>query len=425
MATRKQKEKRERRYTDAKKRAEEHDSGFQPTSFSVPEGVELFRWKKAGIYRLDIIPFIAGKGNPYADEGEVHWERTYYVHRGIGAEENSYACLRRTFGKPCPVCEHVAKLRADPSSDDKLIQGLREKERQLFLVLDHSDRDKGVQILETSHYMGFGEMLDKKIKASDEEDGYANFFHLEDGMTLKVNVEEDSFAGRTYMKPTNIEMVRRKEPLDDSLLDEVPCLDDIITELSYKELKKIFLQIPAEAENGKAVQQSRPASKPKSSPPPDDEDEDEDDDDFEDEDLDEDEEETVVKKPAAKKGKKQPTADEYGIKKGMKVIHEEHGECEVVHVSGDGTSLRLEDEEGAVHMGVGPDEVELVEEKPKKAGGASSTKKSASPSRSSKKEEIDEDEDDFDDEDEDLDDDEDEDEEPVAKKPAKRVAKKK
>ena len=40
----------------------------------------------------------------------------------------------------------------------------------------------------------------------------------------------------------------------------------------------------------------------------------------------------------------------------MKVQHEEHGVCEVTHISGDGTSLKLKDKSGEIHMGQAPEE---------------------------------------------------------------------
>lgn len=280
MATRKQKEKRQIRYTSAKERAEKHESGFEPTSLVRPEGKEFFKFKRAGVYRIDVIPYIVGKGNPWADEGMCHYERTYWVHRGIGADSQTYCCLKKTFGKKCPICEEVARMKRDPGADRDAIKELEPKERQLWNVIDLNDSGKGVQLLDQSHFL-FGKAIDNKIKDADEEDNYANFAHLEDGLTLKLSVVEESFGGRSFYKVVNVEMKPRKKAYGEDILDDAICLDECLKELEYDELKTIFLQ--------EDVEEASSSKKPKAGPKP--KKKEEDDEEDEDEDLDEEEEE--------------------------------------------------------------------------------------------------------------------------------------
>ena len=68
----KRKKKREKRSTAsaAKRRSEQHKVGFEPTALSLPDGASLFSLKSEKAVRLDILPYVVGKGNPWADEGE-------------------------------------------------------------------------------------------------------------------------------------------------------------------------------------------------------------------------------------------------------------------------------------------------------------------------------------------------------------------
>jgi len=225
----------------AKRRSEEHKSGFDRTSLDVPEGVNLFGLKSDRPIRIDIIPYKVGKGNPYADEGELHWERTFFVHRGIGPEQNNYVCPRRTADKKCPICEHRTKLMKDPEADEDLIKDLAPKERQLFNIVDTKDRDKGVQIWDISFWL-FGKALDALRDNADEDDDYEAFADLEGGMTLKCAVEEKRFSGNTYYEVINIIFKPRREDYDEDMLDKSNCLDEVVKILPYKELKAIFLQ---------------------------------------------------------------------------------------------------------------------------------------------------------------------------------------
>lgn len=414
MATKRQKEKRAARYTSAKGRAEKHESGFTPTALNIPDGINMFSFKKAGVYRLDIMPYIVGKGNPYAEEGDLHYERTYFTHRGVGPEQNSYVCLRRTYKKPCPICEHAAMMRRDPNADLELIKEHDPKERQLWIVKDMTAPDRGFQLLDISFHL-FGKILDAKIKDSDEEDGFDKFFHLEDGLTLKLSVVEDSFGSRTFYKVTNIEMKPRAKNYEEDILEEIPCLDEVPKELSYKELKNLFEETASD-EDGQEEEEEAPKKRGKPSRAAKEEEEEEPEEEEEDGEEAEDEDDV--------------TAEDLGIEVGSKVKHKKHGVCTVKHVSGDGSSLRLEDEDGNEHRAVAPSTCEIVdeeedegedeeEEKPAAKKGRGKTK----PDKKSKKDEEEEDDDEEPDEDEDEEEDEEEEEEPVKKGKAKKKEK--
>ncbi len=247
MPTRREKERKQIRYTDAKKVAEQQGSGFTPTAFTVPEGMSLFRFKQAKTYNLDVIPYRVGKGNPRADEGMVHFERTYYVHQKIGPNNDSIPCLTKNWKKKCPICQYRAKLGMDPKAKKDVLKALEPKVRQLWIIRDRDELEKGLQLFDAAYYKSWGELVKAKTKAGDEKYRYHHFFHLDDGMMLRVTAEEDSYEGRKFFKPTNIEM-RDRKPLKASLLDKAPCLDDLLVEKSYKELKELFLQISDEDE---------------------------------------------------------------------------------------------------------------------------------------------------------------------------------
>ncbi len=401
MAKDKRAKREERNYTSGKDRVEKRGSGFENTSLNIPEGVKFFSMKKAGTYRLDVIPYVVGEGNPYADPGHVHFERTYFIHRSVGANSDSYVCLQKTFKKPCPICEYVAKSRRDPKSDPDVIKEMEPKERQLWRVIDLAEPDEGIKLWDVSFHL-FGKMLDAKIRHSDEDDHYDEFFRLDRGMTLKIGAEEESFQGNSFCKVTDIEFKQRKTPLEDSLIDEAPNLDQVPKEVPYKELKKIFLQIEdtkpkdedeegaedeAEEEEEKPkpkpkVDPKKPKPKPKPVEPEEDEDDDDGDsetdddddeggDDAEDESEDddgggdEDEDEGEPEDEEEGEGDEEEDAEEPEEDEGEAptfavgdaVFHDEHGECKVVHVSGDGSSIRIKDKEGEVHRAIDPDDL--------------------------------------------------------------------
>lgn len=279
-----------------------------------------------GTHRIDIVPFEAGDDNPYAKPGELHYERTYYAYRFVGPDENSYVCPSETWkgqGKRDFIKEYRKGLSADDPEEKKLIKHLAPKERQLFLVWDHADEEEGVQLWEYS-YHNFGKLLDSRIDNADEEDRYDEFYFPEaDGMTLKVTFEESTGGGYKYKEATAIDFKSRKEDLPEEILKQAVCLDELLVDTPYDEMKKAFLQIEDEGgddddddDDPKSESESRSRTRKESGSPSktseDDVPEDDDDPDDWDEpegeaeadDEPEDDEQTTVKCPACRgKGK--------------------------------------------------------------------------------------------------------------------------
>jgi len=242
--SRSQREERGGGYASARERAEKAGSGSRAGYLKLPSGVKLFK-PKAGIVLLDIMPFRAGLHNPFADEGMKYYERTFFVHRNIGPNEEMVLCPRKTSGGRCPVCERKAVLaRKDDDDAEALAKELEPKQRQLFNLINRKEPDAGIQIWDISYHL-FGEELDKSIRASDEEDRWDAFFHLKDGFTLKVSMEDDSYSGHAFVRAGRIDF-KKREPYESDMLDQAHCLDELLTELSYEKLKKLYLGVDEE-----------------------------------------------------------------------------------------------------------------------------------------------------------------------------------
>ena len=301
------KRRRERKKVSAKRRLQEHSSGFESTVVRRPDGMETFKLDKGGIKLLDIIPFIAGKGNPFADEGEEYYERTFWSHRGIGPNNESYICPAKTAQKDCPICEYRQYLSKDPDSDQAEADALKPKERQLWLVQDRKDLGKGVQLWEVSHFL-FGKILDSTLESGEEDDGWDYFADPVEGFYLRVNFEEESYDGNKFYKAARIDF-KSREPLDENIAEQVPCLDDLLKIEPYEKLKAIFEGGKTKTDDDDVDEDDEPPRRKRrrSTPPPDDVDLDDDDDEDDDE-VEEEEEEKP--KPKKKPTRTKPVVEE-------------------------------------------------------------------------------------------------------------------
>lgn len=308
------------KYASARKRADkkQREASYSSTYLKIPSGVKMFK-PKEGVMMLDILPFRAGEGNPCADEGLLHYERTYHLHARVGADGGSpYLCPRLTSKSPCPICEdrHRMLKKADPD-DEKLVKDLAPKERQLFNVINLKEPDKGIQLWDMSYHL-FGKLLDARIRNSDEDEGWDQFAALEGGMTLKVGFKEKSFGGRNFLEAETIDFKPRTEDYDEAMLDKAHCLDELLIEPEYEALKEAYLEAAKPSKDEDDEDDEAPVKKKAKPAPVDDEEEEEEDDDEEEAPVkkkskvvdDEEDEDDEDDEPAPKKKSKPAPADE-------------------------------------------------------------------------------------------------------------------
>lgn len=357
----------------ARKRAEEHESGGSGM-LKVPDGVSWWSIKSAGRRTFDIIGYVTGHGNPHADEGVLHYERTYWAHFGLGPNNDRCICALKTFKKPCFPCEYRSKLMRSPErlgfdpeeqaeEIKNLIASLNPKERQLFNIIDSTDSGGGIKLWDFSFH-NFGKFLDEKIKDSDEEDGYEYFFTPDRGLRLRVGFSEKSMGGgRPFYQGTNIEF-RPRDPYDDDIVEQAICLDELFVCPDYEEVKKIFL---GGSDSEESHNRSNGANgNGKTSPKTQSRKVEEDEEDPEQDELNEEQEDDDNEPAPSARGKangKQKTAKEAKLAVGDFVTWSKKpkiSEFEIMGISSDGTSLKLEDPEGELHKGVAVSEVRKV-----------------------------------------------------------------
>ena len=226
-------------YASARARAEKQTGGFESSCINFPKDVPLFKVTKK-VHRLDIIPYIVGAGNPFAEEGQLHYERTYFTHRGIGPDGDAILCPAKHDKARCPVCEFERAMRKDPDANDDLRKTLVPKQRQLFHLIDLDEPDKGVQLFDCSYHL-FGNAIDAAVQALDEGQAEERFFSPTKGFSLKVNFKEKSFQGWKGWEAETVTFKVRAEQYDDSIFEHTHCLDELFKpRLSYDAIKELL-----------------------------------------------------------------------------------------------------------------------------------------------------------------------------------------
>ena len=72
-----------------------------------------------------------------------HYGYDIFVHYGVGPDRQSYLCLHKMKGEPCPICEE--RTEAQRHGDEKYAKELEPKKRVLVYLVDRDHEKDGVQ----------------------------------------------------------------------------------------------------------------------------------------------------------------------------------------------------------------------------------------------------------------------------------------
>jgi len=214
----------------------------------LPHGIPIFSPKPGSRVLIDILPYqVTVEKHPDRDDeneiavpGTYWYRRPFKIHRNIGPEKSTVICPT-SFGKKCPICEYRAKLfreGAEKSETDVL----KTSKRILYVIIPigNKDFDEKIHIWDMSHYL-FQDLLDDEL---NEDPDMAAFPDLEEGYTLKIRFDSDSFGGgKPFAKASRIDFLERDAVYEDDILSKVPKLDEILHEISYDELTKLFFEL--------------------------------------------------------------------------------------------------------------------------------------------------------------------------------------
>jgi len=220
---------------------------------ALPKGVSLLTFDEdVETVKMDFVSYRV-KDKKHPDEGlavvgEGWYRRPYKIHRGIGAKNKSYVC-RQSIGGKCPICEHQAQLFAKDMREEAI--KLYPKDRDLYvpIPLDSEKHEaEPVYVWDMAESL-FQNCLSKKCEKNPD---ILLFADLEEGLTLELTFKWDTIGkkGKPFPEVVFITSKKRK-PYDESILDEVPNLDDIITAstLSYEDLKAAYFEMEDDDED--------------------------------------------------------------------------------------------------------------------------------------------------------------------------------
>lgn len=208
----------------------------------------IFTLEKGYNY-IDNIPYEVSSEN-HPDQipiGEDDYKLEVWAHRNIGPNNEWILCLKRTFNKKCRCCEErdflQTKEGGNCTTDDEEVKALTPTLRCFYNIIDVSNDAKtyDVQIFENTGARKpskwFEALLNEEAKAGRDEP--IAWYDLEEGFTIRVRAETDSFQKNEFIKPTRIDFEDR-DSYDDSIYEEVYPLDAMLKIPTYEDQCALF-----------------------------------------------------------------------------------------------------------------------------------------------------------------------------------------
>lgn len=192
-------------------------------------GVNFNYVDTAKLERLGIGLFVTGKkpgGNNFmrivAPSKKGAFALEIWKHSNIGANNVTFLCLVKMFGKPCPVCEYAKQLKAE-GADPKIIKELDLDHRFLLFVVDTASReteeegpkwfDCPISIYKEICVLSKDRRSGEQLDPADPEDGRDIEFIRVDGKRT------------TY---TGFKLVKMDAPIPKSWYEDLPSLDEVL-----------------------------------------------------------------------------------------------------------------------------------------------------------------------------------------------------
>lgn len=173
--------------------------------------------------------------------GSEDWRKFAAYHFGV-LEKESVLCPKKTFNKPCPICEYNEELfKSDSEDDKKEAKRIRAKDRFFCNVLNLDKNDSKVYIL------SFGQTVEEQIinimdpggndENSADEFGVGDITSPETGRTLLIKKEvpaDPTQTSYTVQAANNPSAVPNWEAVSQQIhnLDEFVAAD----EYTYEEM---------------------------------------------------------------------------------------------------------------------------------------------------------------------------------------------
>jgi hypothetical protein len=216
--------------------------------------ISFFNPVKDNSYKLNIIPFeIKSKWNPLvkagrAQTGELDYALDVWVHRYVGPTQADVLCLKKTYGKSCPICDQQHEYYdAGKKEEAKKLKATRRVLMNVQVVSKDGPGD--IQVFDVSHFLFMKELLEEAHECRNEGEEIVPFADLENGTLIKFRAVQGELSEKV-VEFKSFQFLERPEKLKDELIDKAVSFDDFLIIPTADECEKLMYGQEEDAEEG-------------------------------------------------------------------------------------------------------------------------------------------------------------------------------
>lgn len=196
--------------------------------------------------RVDVIRPQAGKAkyrilpaHPGKPEGTPWWADfgRHYIKDVDGKMSSVYVCVEQTFGKPCAVCQEIARASKHATDDAELkaLEDARCKSAQILVnVLARSDAEKAT----TPQVLALSPTTFEKVLGLISE--YGDITDLNDGVDIIIERTGSGMSTRYGVMPA-----AKSQPVPASVMEQAIDLEEYVAQESEADLRKAINAVNA------------------------------------------------------------------------------------------------------------------------------------------------------------------------------------
>ena len=235
----------EERTREAEKTNDSYGGNFGNNLFI--EDVSLWKCSEDE-HIIDIIPYGVGPNHPKIDEGKSSYYFEFFTHRNVGPNNDSYLCLKDTYGERCPICEHQLELMRDDDYDEDEVKALYPSKRTLYnIICCDSDKEieKGVQPWHVAHFYMQKKLVPLAAKNKRTGQGVP-FANPDVGKSIQFTRKGTGLTGEYY----GHQFIERVDGngdeyiISDEELESAYILEDLIVKPTYGEVYEAYFGEP-------------------------------------------------------------------------------------------------------------------------------------------------------------------------------------
>lgn len=215
---------------------------------------KFYKTEKSGEGGIDIIPYyITSNKHPMVVSGKVKigqpdYNLDFYIHKNVGAANTSVVCPKKTYGKPCPICDEMEVVKKAKGWDSDECKALNPSRRVIYNIFNAKVDGFVPLVFDVSHFLFEKEMIEKnKVLAQRQGLTYLPFAEAVGGYTIFFRTTTEKKGGFETTIFKDFEFQKRDFDITKEMMDKAIDFSALLIVKSYEELKALFYGGPEES----------------------------------------------------------------------------------------------------------------------------------------------------------------------------------